>query len=781
LEPRPKAGKRSRQGAFGALLSRHRVAANLTQEHLAERAGLSTEAVGALERGDRLTPWPSTVERLAEALRLNARQRDSFIAASRAGRGPDPGVEYVRPGAVCPPGSLPVHLTRFVGRERELVETRLLLQKARVLTVTGAGGCGKTRFVVEAVGEVVHRYPGGVWFVGLGSVGDPDVVPVAVAEALGIAPREGVDSLDAIGATLAGVGARACLIIVDNCEHMLGRCAEVIDALLRASSNVAFACTSREPLHLAGEVIWQLEPLQEPDAVELFVDRAALSDPGFRVTGENADTVTQLCRHLDGLPLALELAAAHVRLQSIDELTRGLERRFSAVSPRSVAPRQRTLSATIGWSYELLQPVESRLLRRLSVFRGGFTLAAAETVCGDDGDEDAAFQLLARLADKSLVSVVPPHRERYRCLEIIRRFALDRLVETGELDAIRARHVAWFLALAERAAAELTGADQRAWLDRLADDHDNLRAALEASHGADVEVRLRLVLALERFWFVRGYLGERRKWVEDALAAATGLGATALRARVIDAAARLALEEGDPVRAQRWLETGLSIWQEIGDRAGVQSCLSSLGVAALRLGDWPAARTRFEESLEIARALGSRRAIAVLLINLGVTSAFLDDHETASAQLEEALTATRSLSDPAQVATALANLGMVALHRGRVAEATDRYTDCLRILESLAAPGWVAECLEGFACIAARCADPERAMRLAGAAAGIRETMGRPQPQWSRRLQEEWIGEARQLLGPAADLAWHDGRMLPAERSVSLALGRTPGTNIDTG
>ncbi len=705
-------------------------------------------------------------------------------------QGLGPGAGPVRPAAAPTPNNLPVHLTSFVGRERELSEIRRLLQRARLMTITGPGGCGKTRLAVQAAAEVVHRYPDGVWFVDLGSVSDPAVVPRALAAALGVGDREGVEPLEALATELAGPRKRRpCLVILDNCEHLVERCAATVERLLRASRHLTFLCTSREPLHLGGEVIWTLGPLAVPsrgtaasadelqrfEAVRLFVDRASLSDPGFGMGDGNAQVIGQLCERLDGIPLALELAAAHVGLMSLGELLRGLEDRFSVLRPRAAPPRQRTLGATIGWSYDLLDEEERRLLRRLSVFRGGFTLEAAETVCaGAEGAGGAAgrstFELLARLVDKSLVAPVLPRRERYRCLDIIRRYALDRLTETGELEAVRRRHVAFFLALAERAAGELTGPGQPVWLARLEDEHDNLRAALDESRKLDVEVRLRLVLALERFWSMRGHLGEGGEWAGEALAASSGMGTTPERARALDAAARLALHGDAAGQARAWLEASLVIWRELDDRPGIQACLANLGFAASKLGDWPAARAWFEESLALARELRNQRAIALVLENLGVMAAYLGDHETALGRLEEALRIMRSIGDPTRVANSLANLGMLALYRDRVDEAGARYAESLRILERLDTPQCLAECLEGFAWIAARRGRPERALRLAGAASAIREAIGTPQPPWSRRIEAEWVTDARRALGPVAARAWDEGRKLPAAQRIALGL-----------
>jgi len=728
-------------------------------------------------------------ERTAEGHVQGIRNKLGFdnraqIASWVAMQGSVPGASALRPVAAAVPSNLPLQLTTFIGRERELGETRRLLQRTRLLTVTGPGGCGKTRLAVEAAGEVIHRYPDGVWFVDLGAVVDPNDVLRAVAEALGIAEREGVDPLEAVAGELASArGSRQRLVIMDNCEHLVERCAETVAALLTASRQLTFVCTSREPLHVAGEVTWALGPLTMPEAgadvtldelqrfeaIRLFVDRASLGDPGFELSDANAAAIRELCERLDGIPLALELAAAHVGLLSLDELRRGLEGRFAVLWPRTAPARQRTLTATIGWSYDLLDEPERRLLRRLSVFRGGFSLEAAERVCGGR-EEGGVFAGLARLADKSLVQPVPPRRERYRCLDIIRRYAADRLDESGERDRARRRHLAFFLRLAEDAAAELRGPGQREWLDRLSTEHDNLRAALEAGRDADPEERLRLVVALEPFWSIRGHLGEGRQWVDEALSASDALQATATRARALDAAARLALYQGDAARARGWLESSLRIWRQLGDGPGAQACLANLGLAASRLGDWAAARTHFSESLALARELGNERAIAILLTNLGVMGTYLGDHDTALDQLEEGLRIMRGRGDPTLIADGLANLGLLALYRGQVDEAVERFTEGLRIVRTLDAPRRLVEYLEGFACIAARRGQPDRALRLAGAAAGIRETIGTPQPPWSRALEDGWMPAARRSVGPAATRAREEGRKLAPEQAIALAL-----------
>ena len=703
-----------------------------------------------------------------------ARQQPAGVAGPAPGSTPPP-----------PPSNLPTVLTSFVGRERELAETGRLLQRERLLTITGPGGCGKTRLAVQAASEVVHRYPAGVRFIGLGSVSDPHVVAREVAAAIG--DGTGADPLQAVAAQLASSRRpQQALVILDNCEHLIDACAAVVSTLLGASRELTFLCTSRERLHIAGEAVWKLGPLQVPDprvppdtetvgrseAVRLLLERMRQSVPEFELDADNVRDVVQLCHRLDGIPLALELAAARADLMSFDELVRHLEGRLSLITVRGAPGRHQTLGSTIGWSYDLLSEAEQRLMRRLAVFAGGFTVEAAEAVCGDAAGVDGqpVFDLLASLANKSLVMPVPPRRERYRFLETIRRYALERLTRSGELETMRLRHLAFFQGFAERAAAGMGGAGQPAWLDQLSDDHDNLRAALDAGRGQDLDGWLAMVLALDRFWQIRGHHDEGRERIEEVLAASAGTAPSALRARALNAQAGLAWQQGDLTHARGRLESSLAMWRELDDRPGALSCLVNLAVIAATQADWEAARGWNEQSLELARALGREQSVAIVLANLGLVTANLGEYGTAQAHLEEGLAIMERLADSMWTAVLHANLGMLAVFRGRDEEAAGRYTRSLRILQRLGARQNVAECLEGLAGIAARRGLPERALTLAGAAEGIREIGGATQRPWSRRLVDGFVEDARRAVGPASARRWADGRNLTESAAIALAL-----------
>ncbi|HEY7201331.1 MAG TPA: tetratricopeptide repeat protein, partial [Candidatus Dormibacteraeota bacterium] len=395
--------------------------------------------------------------------------------------------------------------------------------------------------------------------------------------------------------------------------------------------------------------------------------------------------------------------------------------------------------------------------------RGGFTLEAARAICG----LDRTFALVESLQDKSLLVRMPERRERFRMLEPIRHHALELLSESGQLEAVEGAHLAFFAALAERGDRELTGPAQSEWLRALSDDHDNLRAALERGRSQPPAERLRLALALTRFWRVLGHLREGRAWLDDALAAPAP--ASSERARALNQAAGLAWMQGDLDQARARLEASLAAWRELGDEAGTQGSLANLGVIASTQADWQSGLAYLEEGLLVARRREDQLAIGVLLGNLGVLGAHLGDHEAALERLIEAERVLSGLGDRARQANALANLGLLAVRRRLTADAAGHYARSLRLHASLREPQSLAECLEGVAWIANRLGRPEPALRLGGAAAAIRQAFGAPHRPWSRRVVDDWLEEARTALGPAADAAWSDGASLTLPEAIAAA------------
>ena len=672
-----------------------------------------------------------------------------------------------------PDGNLPVQLTTFIGRESELAEVRRLLDRTRLVTIAGPGGAGKTRLAVQTGWELRARYPGGIWFGDLGAVTNPDSVLQTLGVSLQVRESEGTDVLEELRNRFS-TGTASSLIILDNCEHVIDGCAVAAEAILKGCPPVRILCTSREPLLVAGEAVSRLASLSLPavsgpvsmdlarraEAVQLFCDRASLSEPSFELDEGNAQLVAEICRTLDGIPLALELGAAQVGKLGLEGLRAALDEGVGLLHRRGGPARHQTLDAAVRWSYDMLTLGEQRLVRHAAVFRGGFSEEAARSICGLDADS------LPAIADRSLVMRDPADPLRWRMLETIRQCAEEWLKDAGEWETARQRHLDHYLGLAIEAEPKLTGPDQATWLSRLAADHDNLRASLASCRERDGEVRLRLPLALYRFWAVRGHLSEGRAWLEDSLLARGGEPRS--RAGVLNAAAGIAWRQGEFGVARAHLEAGLPIWREMGDTGGMQACLANLGVVAASQGDFAGAGLYYAQSLELAEALGEARAIAILQSNLGLAHISLGDQEQAQAMLDRSLSAARELREPALVGLALMNLGILKLDRGRPEEAAPLLRESLELLAGIGNAPDLADCLEKLGWLAAAQSAPERAIRLAGAAAGIRRRIGAPSSPMTRRRIEGVMAGARTELGSRAAEVWADGLELTVGDAIEL-------------
>ncbi|MGE0545042.1 MAG: tetratricopeptide repeat protein [Dehalococcoidia bacterium] len=695
-------------------------------------------------------------------------------------------------GGVARPCKLPRPPTSLIGREREreAVSGQLRRAEVQLLTLTGAGGVGKTRLALAIAEDLLADCEDGVYFVDLAPIADPTLVPSAIAGALDIGETARRSLIESLVDHLRG---RSLLLVLDNFEQVLAA-APLLTDLLTACPKLKLLVTSRAALRLSGEHEFPVPPLQLPDpkrlpdlealsqyeAVTLFIQRAQAARPDFQVTNASAPAVAELCARLDGLPLAIELAAARVKLLSPQALLARLGRRLTLLTGggRDLPARQQTLRGTIAWSYNLLEPDECVLFARLAVFAGGCSLDAAEAVCDIDQDLSlAVLDGLAVLVDQSLVRQAegPEGEPRFAMLETIREYAAERLDVSGDTEAVRRRHAEYFMALAEQAASELVGPRQAAWLDRLEREHDNLRAALGWALERDQgELGLRLAAALWRFWELRGHLTEGQEWLERTLAHRPEA-PTSARAKALNGAGNLAHKRGEFERAEAWYEEALSLWRELGDRRNVAVALHNLGVSALKRRDFERAEALHSESLAIARELGDQPTVAISINLWGVLARNRGDNERARACYEESLALFRALGDNANVALVLNNLARVERDLEDWERAAALCAESLALFQELGDRQGLAWVLSNLAIMAQRRGAWEQSARLHGATESLREAVGSsdvfnfsPIEQGAR---ETAVAATRAQLGDAAfAAAIAAGRATPPEQVAAAAL-----------
>lgn len=693
--------------------------------------------------------------------------------------------------------NLPRQLSTFVGREREIAEITQLLAGTYLLTLTGAGGCGKTRLSCQVGAQVLKEFRDGVWLTELASLADPELLPQVFASVLQIREQPGRTLTETISEYLAP---KSVLLILDNCEHLLAGCARLADDLLQACPQLRILATSREALGVAGETVHQVPGLSFPDldklpspdqlarfeSVQLFVDRACLRKSNFAITAANAASVAKVCHRLDGIPLAIELAAARIRVLPVEQIAERLDDRFRLLTEgnRTGLPHHQTLRMTMDWSYELLSSSEASLLRRLSVFAGRFSLEAVEAVCGDELVDDAeVLDLLQHLIDKSMV--VPEDQGdaiRYRLLETVRQYGLERLDDAKESLPVKRRHMDFFLTLAEEAEPNLQGAGQGSgqadWLDRLEADHDNLRAALEfALAQKDSHRAVKLAGALWRFWEVRGYLSEGRDALKQALVVGGNV-PSSNQAKALDGAGRLAWRQGDIQDAKQLFAESLELWRAAGDQAGEANALHGLARAAVNLEDYLSAKASCEESLEIQRGLQDKQGIATAINTLGEVARAQRDFAQAEKHYTESLGIFREIGDTAASVSLLHNLAYTALNQGDEKKAEAFFREAMEIARDLKDQLGIFSTLGGLACVAVAMGWAERAAQLFGAADVVAKASGYAGDRVDQHEVDRQLAAARSILKRETfDAAWARGQNMSSEEAIAYALSEQRATS----
>ncbi len=727
-----------------------------------------------------------------------------------------------------PPNNLPLQVTSLIGREGDLAEIKRLLQTARLVTLTGVGGSGKTRLALEVAAESLDQFPDGVFLVALAPIKEASLVLSTIAQVLGVNERGSMSLLASLKEYLHG---RHLLLLLDNLEQVISATPLLVD-LLAACSQLSLLVTSREALRVRGEREYPVPPLTLPNltalppletlsqypAIELFVQRAQAIKPDFHLTNAIAPAVAEICARLDGLPLAIELAAARIKLLPPHALLARLEHRleFLTDGARDLPARQQTLRSAIAWSYDLLDEKAKRFFRRMSVFVGGCTVDAAEAVAQDPDERGASSVLnqLSSLLDKSLLREVENANgeARFGMLEMLREFGGEQLAASGESEVIHRRHAEFFLSLAE---ANLAGPDQVQSLKHLEQEHDNLRAALEWSRRAQGagELCLHLTGTLGSFWEVHGYFSEGRHWLSSVLTTEAAQRWTAARAQILARAAELAYRQSDYPATHAFAEESLAISRELGDRRGIASALIKLGNAATESGDYASAPDFLEEALAIWRELGDKHGTARALINLGWVALRSGDYPLANARLEESRALSRELADTRGMGFALAGLGEIAVRQGAYARATQLIEESLALRRqighewgvgvSLGTLGWIALregdwtramaqlgeslevrreigdksgsawCLERLAEMAEAQGQAVKAVRVLGAATALRAAIGsvidpvdQPESASKQSALRAQLGEEKFAA------AWAEGCALTMERAIEYALGR---------
>jgi predicted ATPase len=690
--------------------------------------------------------------------------------------------------------NIPLPLTSFIGREEELKEIAGLLSESRLVTLTGSGGVGKTRLAIQVVAEVLDMFPDGVWFLDLAPLSDPVLVPNTLASLLGL--REpGDNKLSVTELLINYFRSRTALVIFDNCEHLIETCAQLVNSLLASCENLSILTTSREALRVSGEIPYRVPSLEVPrlniepaidalakiESVRLFIERAVAISPGIARDPQNVSVIAQICQRLDGIPLAIELAAARVGMLTVEQIVKRLDDRFTLLTRglRTALPRHQTLHAAIDWSFGLLSEQEQVLFRRLSVFVGGFTLHAAETIAAEGAfvQSQQVIDLLGDLINKSLVRVEERSRDievetRYGMLETIWEYAREKLREAGEADMLRIRHLEFFLNMVEELEPKLEGDMQRVWLDQLEAEIDNLRAGLDwALANEDIDAAARFAGALPRFWRVRGvYHMEGFERLKGILDRSDAIRPSAARLKALNAYLSLLWPWGRVTEIQSRGEEALELSMQLGDRRNSAFALLWLGMGATAQGDYPLARSYLERSLEIWQGLEERTHVAWPFFFLGEVGMLQGDISRAEECYLQAARFWGEVQDHAVLAMPLRRLGQLAMSHGDLLKASAFIKESLQHNWKVQDSRGISMCLAALASLSLLQGENERAVKLLGVVDAVIELTTSLTPIDQQQYEHNVSKLRDQIDRPTFIQAWTEGRGMTLEQAVELAL-----------
>jgi predicted ATPase/transcriptional regulator with XRE-family HTH domain len=674
---------------FARLLKRHRVVAGLSQERLGELSGVSAGAISALERGARRAPYKATLDLLIGALALDDSARHEIEEAATVARASRPHAQRLSLTSELlddlPPNNLSPQLTSFVGRENDVADIKEHLQSHRFVTLVGTGGCGKTRCAVEVARSVLDEYQHGAWLVELATISDPALVGILIARALSVQEAPNRSMLETL---LAFLKRKRLLLALDNCEHVIEESRRVVAAILQTCPNVRVLATSRESFSIAGEQAYRVPSLPVPSAMQLFCDRAVSADNQFALALETAPHVAEICRRLDGIPLAIELAAVRITVLSPQELAQKLGERFRLLTAgdRSAMPRHRTMRALIDWSYDLLSDRERRVFRRLSIFGADFTLELAAAVCGDNGvDELAMLDVLSSLVDKSLVQTQPrAGTARYRLLESTREYAREKLIDSGEELALACQHARVFLALAERLHDTWQRTPDQEWFAQVEPELENFRAAIGWALGAanDPLLGQRLAGSLEPVWCLI-IPAEGHRWVRAALKQATEKTPLAVVTALELAEARLFGQFGERMASRLAAERALVGYRELANQRGITAAEHVIGRAQIRSGEIAEGEARLERVAEAVRSLGMPKFDTSVLQSLALARQLAGDSPGAQRRYNEALAGARATGSLRSAAIITITLGEIAFRDGDAIAALQLADEALAMLREM--------------------------------------------------------------------------------------------------